>query len=484
MAKKSLGKEAIILTTSKVIVMIIGMVSSMLLSRFRTLEEYGTYSQLILTIQLSISIFTFGLPNAINYFLVNTEVLESKKKFLSIYYTLSTLLSILIGIVLLLFSPVISSYFQNDSIMAYLYVFALLPWTIVISSSIENVLIVYGKTKVLLYYRVSNSIMLLLAIIVSTIFKFSFNLYLIIYTSIQCFFALIVYMLVQNIVGKLKMTLDKKLIIKIVKFSVPIGLSTMVGTIGIELDKLVIGYFFNTEELAIYTNAAREMPITIISASLSAVLMPKLIQALKNNKIQRTINLWGNSITVSYIFICFFVTVLFVFAAPIISLLYSEKYLPGIAIFRIYSLILLLRVTYFGMILNSVGKTKFIFYSSIFSLVLNFILNIVFLKVLGLNGPAIATFIAVLAINLVQLKFTCKELSIKFSKIFPWKDLMKISILNIILGFFFITIQKILLSYFLSELLLSVLLGGIWFIVYILIIKSLLKRNWEHLNNY
>lgn len=66
--QNNLGRDAVNLTLSKVIALGITMLSSMLLSRFRTLEEYGTYSQLMLVVQLAISIFTLGLPNSINFF--------------------------------------------------------------------------------------------------------------------------------------------------------------------------------------------------------------------------------------------------------------------------------------------------------------------------------------------------------------------------------------------------------------------------------
>jgi len=60
--KNSIGKEAVKLTTARMITLLISMISAMLLSRFRTLEEYGTYSQIVMVVTLAISIFTLGLP--------------------------------------------------------------------------------------------------------------------------------------------------------------------------------------------------------------------------------------------------------------------------------------------------------------------------------------------------------------------------------------------------------------------------------------
>ena len=40
--KSSVGRDAIYLTVSRIAVSVIGLITSMLLARFRTLEEYGT----------------------------------------------------------------------------------------------------------------------------------------------------------------------------------------------------------------------------------------------------------------------------------------------------------------------------------------------------------------------------------------------------------------------------------------------------------
>ena len=59
----SLGKDTVLLTISKMMTLVITMLTGMMLSRFRSFEEYGTYSQLMLVVTLFTSIFMLGLPN-------------------------------------------------------------------------------------------------------------------------------------------------------------------------------------------------------------------------------------------------------------------------------------------------------------------------------------------------------------------------------------------------------------------------------------
>lgn len=482
--KSSLGTDAVKLTTSKLITMMISLITAMLLSRLFTLEEYGTYSQILLIINLATTLFMVGLPNSINYFLVRAINKEEKQKFLSTYYTCTTILSIFTGLVLVLSAPIIARYFGNPLILYFIYVLAIFPWARIISSSIENVLIVYRKANQIMIFRVLNSVALLGIIVFVQIFNIGFIGYMVLFIIVETLFALSVYIIAKNISGQISLSIDKELLKKIIHFSMPIGLASVVGVLSIQLDKLVISRFFTVEELAIYTNAAREMPVTIVSSSLTAVMMPQLVRLLKDNRKRDAIDLWGSSIIISYAAINFFASGLFVYAQDAIALLYSDKYLPGVTVFRIYNLVLLLRFTYLGMVLNSIGKTKFILYSSIASLALNIVLNYIFYYIFGFIGPAIATFISILLIGFLQLFVTGRAIKIPFNVIFPWKQLSVITLINLVLGLCFAYIKEILpIELLIGNVLESIFLGAVWGVFYFLLIIRTIKENWSILRS-
>jgi len=146
-SQSNLSANALILTLSKIVNTLITLITSMLLSRFRTLEEYGTYSQILTTVGLSISIVMLGLPNSINLFISSAENEKEKDSFLSIYFSFGTALSLLAGIMLMLVCPFICKYYNNDSIRTYTYVLGILPWTHVITTSVSNMLVATNNTK-------------------------------------------------------------------------------------------------------------------------------------------------------------------------------------------------------------------------------------------------------------------------------------------------------------------------------------------------
>jgi O-antigen/teichoic acid export membrane protein len=204
---------------------------------------------------------------------------------------------------------------------------------------------------------------------------------------------------------------------------------------------------------------------------------------VKEKNIGEAVGLWKESIKLSYVFMCFFTVALIVYAPEIITILYSEKYLPGVTVFRIYSIIMLLNVTYFYMIISSMGKTKYILYSTLASIGINIVLSILLYKVIGFAGPAVATLISFLAFRLGQLGISVRISGVKFAEIFPWRALGGITAVNLAFGIFFALVGNIInLEKSIGQIPESIIFGMIWMFVYLGIYFKYIKSKWDILN--
>lgn len=481
--KNSIAKDSVKLSGSRVMTTMINTLAAMLLARFRTLGENGTYSQLLLAVNLANSIFMLGFPNSINYFLAKMEGQQERNQFLSVYYSMSTILSILSGLSLALTAPLLASYFQNSEILKYVFFIAIYPWTQIIMSSIDNILIIYGKTNKLVSFRVIHSLFLLLLIFVVKLANWNFYSYMWLLLGGEVLFSVAVYYIVNGIDGRLRVSFEQGLLRKIITFSIPMGLATVVGTLHIEFDKLFIGKYFSTEELAVYTMASKELPVSVVAGSISAVLLPRMVRLFKKNRNQEAVSLWGDSVVLSYILISILCTGIFVYAPEAMCLLYSEKYLSGINVFRVYSIVLLLKCAYFGTILNAIGQSKMIFYSSVIALGMNVVLNFVCYFIWGFEGPAIATLITTVLVAAFQLYASAKKTGISFEKIFPWKRLAIVSGIGVLLGSIFGVIKIISpLNDMIGDIPEALLLGIVWGVLYLVIMKKQIKAIWDVLN--
>lgn len=480
MAKEgTFATDAVRLTVSKLIGNLLVLASAMLLARVRTLDEYGTYSALMLVTQLAAAVFMLGLPNSINYFLAKAETRAEKNRFLSLYLTLSTALSAVLGVALLLLTPLFASYFKNPDLKTFGFFLLIYPWERVIMAGIENILVVLGKTRALMGYRISNSAMLLFIIALVWLIHGSFLLYMILYLVVEGAYALAVYGLASRYTGKLQFLLDSEMLRRVLAFSLPLGLASVVGTLNIEIDKLMLGHLLTTDQLAIYANASKELPLTIVASSLTAVLMPKMVRLFKAEKNLEAVAIWRDVTTISYAIMAFFAFGLAAFATEAMTILYSEKYAPGGLVFAIYSLGLLLKCTYFGLVLNTTGNTRLVLWSAIGALAVNVVLNWVLYLLLGMIGPALATLISAVLMNLFQLVFSCKITGIPFSAIFPWRNVLLLTGLNLLFSAVFLWIHKTLFPGAWQ----AVVLAAVWGILYAGLLFRPGIRRWRELSN-
>ena len=486
--KSSVGGDAIYLTVSRIVVSLIGLATSMLLARFRTLEEYGTYSQIIMVTDLVSTILILGLPNSVNYFLAKAETEEEKQRFMSIYVSLSTILTMVIAVCLLGAVPMIIRYFDNPAIMSFAYVFAIYPWSSLIINSLGSTCVVYGKANQLIFFNIAQATSTLFILLITKAVGMSFHQYMLFYMGATLVFALAALGWINKMVGTIRPLLSSKIIREVLTFSIPMGLASVVGTLNAELDKLVIGRFFTTEEYAIFANAAKELPVTMLATSLTAVLLPRMVLFLKEEQQEEAIAIWKHAANISFCFMFLVAGEFFVFAPDIMSIFYSQKYVTvgGVMVFRIYAVILIFRSIYWGVVLNATGKTKFIFASSILTLVFNLAFNVVFCMKLGFIGPAVATLIVTCIMNFTQLAFTAKIVRIPIVRLQPWKNLLVMASETIMLGvcFWVIRYSMFVRQTSVGQAVCSIMLGGIWATIYGVLNIRFIKGQWKQLNSY
>lgn len=485
--KSTVGGDAIYLTVSRIAVSLIGLVTSMLLARFRTLEEYGTYSQIIMVTDLVSTILMLGLPNSINYFLAKAETENERQRFMSVYVTLSTILTAIIALCLFFVLPLIIHYLNNQAITMFAYVFAVYPWSSLMINSLGNTCVVYGKANRLIIFNIALSVSTLLVLLLTKALGMSFRQYMVLYMATMLGFALFALGWISKLVGIIRPLLSQKIIKEVFAFSIPMGLASVVGTLNAELDKLVIARFFTTEEYAIFANAAKELPVTILATSLTTVLLPKFVILLDRGKSQKAIELWGCAANLSFCFMALIVGGFITFAPDIMSLFYSEKYVTsgGVLVFRIYALILIFRAIYWGIILNAMGKTQFVFYSSLLTLALNLVGNIISCYTIGFVGPAISSLLVTAVMASVQLGFSSRIIHIRLAEILPWRRITGYVTETALLVCFFSVIRYGLLPVMSRSMsiAISTALGIAWTMLYVWINKRELLANWKKLNS-
>lgn len=480
-----LGKKSAILAFSNITTLVISMLCSMLIARYRTLEDNGTYTQILLIINTVMTFAVLGIPNSITYFIGKTNKKNEQDNFTGTYYSALFVISILVGSVLYCIAPVIARFYNNNSLITLRYTFLLLPGCLQITSTISDILVSYGEVKVLVIFRIIYSVLVLTANILMAVMNWSFSFYMLVYVCLLLGLSITVVFIIEfRVKVKHFFLFDKKTLFDVLKFSIPLGIATVVGTLSLEFDKLFISTKYSTEILGMYNYMAKELPIVAVTSSVTSILIPSTARLISEGKKEKAIWIWKNSTIITFAITAFFVSGVFVYAEQVISILYSDKYLVGVDIFRIYTISLLLRFTYFGLFFNCTGNAKKILHYSIVGLLTNIFFNYIFHYIFGINGPAMATVLGLYVSVFLELRGTSKLLKVRLKNILPWGSFLKLLVLNAIMAICFYYIKKVMpLDLLVGDNTESVFLAVVWALVYFAIICKKMKIVWKNFNN-
>ena len=187
--------------------------------------------------------------------------------------------------------------------------------------------------------------------------------------------------------------------LEIVRFSIPLLGTALMGVIFSWTDTLMLGRYAQTDSVAIYNVAVSLARITNVTpGAYMFVFLPiaaELYAKGQINELNRTYQVmtkWIFYITLPLLF------VLFMFPEMTITVLFKEIYLPASGALRMlcFGFLINVLVGTLAPFLIVMGKTRFMFNVNAMGTLLNIILNYVFIKHLGygIMGAATATSIA------------------------------------------------------------------------------------------
>jgi O-antigen/teichoic acid export membrane protein len=107
-------------------------------------------------------------------------------------------------------------------------------------------------------------------------------------------------------------------------------------------------------------------------------------------------------------------------ATQTIVLLFGDSYRESVDVFRIYLLLVPLRVATYGLITQAIGRTQINLSASLVLLVLNAILVLALVGPLGLIGPALGAVLATYGMAVYYLIRLRRILGVPVRALLPW----------------------------------------------------------------
>ncbi len=440
-----LVKQAGIISAADFLRLFVKTIIGFLLARLLTQAEFGTYRQLFMIYTLLSSIFMLGLPQSVYYFIPKSDE-ETRRKFLRQTLDIFTILGLVCSLVLFVFRNNLALMFHNPQLNKVLIIYAFYPFFMFLSQLYYCVMIGLQQTRkaaIFIIFSVCCDLVLILGLAILTKNLYYIIIGIIVSVIIQWIYARIS---LQPLCSKGKLfEYHPGMLKEQLMYSLPIGVAAIVGVISAQVDKLVISSYFTPELFAVFSVGAAELPfIAIITNSVNAVILPEMSKSKDPAAISE---LYRGAVRKNALILFPIFTFCFVFAPHIIHILYSAKYLGAVSFFRIYLLTMPLRIATYGLLFQVFNKTRYIFITSIITLMLNTGMSILLINLVGIKGPAFSTMAVTYITVSIYLVLISTKLKLSLGQLFPFTALIRTAIASVICGALCLPLLLINLNY-------------------------------------
>jgi len=455
------------------------LVMGVLMVRYLTKYDYGTFRQIMLISVLVSTTLAIGLPQSLSYFIPRASSSHEKKQLAFQVFIALSLLGAVAAFICYLLRYRIGAGFNNQDLLYYSWIFSLFFLFLIPSKCAQPTLVALGRTNFASLLNVATAIVNFFFVIIPLILGKDLKIILISMLSVYIMKLIIVVYVLFRLEGGMPKLFDLPSLKAQFTYSSPLAGSLIVGVARKYIDQFIIAVFYSPVNFAIYSRGAFELPfVAILPHTLSTLMIPKIAEYQKDGKISNILYLWQESMRkVALVFFPLFVFT-FIFAEQIITLLFTSEYLDSVSIFRIYLILIPFRIVAYRTILQAIGNTRPIFTAVCISLILSLVLGIVFERIFGLIGPAIAIVIGELTGSGYMLWQSKVNLKVSFSDLMPVKRLFYPLLSSAIVGIMVLPLN--FLDYNASFVLVTS--ASLYCVVYILIMKVFnifTENDWE-----
>ncbi len=430
-----LAWNSIILFAGKVISGIATIAGGIVLARGLSVNDYGTYSQLVLVASTLVFFSNLSLPRSLYYFLPRAASQDEKKHVAVQVIIMTALTSLLFAVCVLPAGSFLARLMQNPTIESSVFFIAVYLFFLSVSDLFEPFLVSLGYARRVAQIEVICGIGLLAAVVLPLLAGIDFRWILVGFSFVLGIKIFILLYYLIRLQGRASYRPVFAGLLDKIRYAAPLAVGSVIGIIGRRIDQMIIASMYMPSEYALYARGAFELPLVpLIPMTISNLMLPQFAKDFADNRIERVA--WQFADKARKVALLFFplAVMMFVLAEAFIVIMFSDKYLESVPVFRIYLLLLPFRITVHGVILRAKGKTSLFFYGDLLFVAVNIISSITLIKMVGMTGAAWGTIIAMFFYTYYISFHNSRALQISMVKLLPWRDLFMIAIVAILSG--------------------------------------------------
>ncbi len=426
MTQSRTGK-VLALSLGSFLTQVVGLVSTAVLARYLTMDDYATYRQVLLTYGFAAPLLTLALPDALYWFLPKAPASARRVLFENL------ILLTAMGAVLSLFlalggAGLLAARFHNPGLEPALRLFIPYPLITFPAAAVSACLVIQNRIRLLTVFNVLSRLGLGVTLIAVCAAWPTPQALVLATVGVAMLTGVAAVHLMWRACPGSALRPDRSSMFEMLKYAVPLGVASMVGTVTLQLDKVIVSSLCTPEAFAIYSNGAIELPLVdIVTGSLTTVVLAEMASLYAQNRQEEALDLFRKAAGRAAAILLPAMLFLLVAARPFIETLYSSKYLESVWPFVLYLLIMPVRIVAFGAALRAAGLTRVILRRSLGELALNAVLCVVFVSWIGYLGAVVATL---LTLYLYSVPFNIHAIGRGFAthwtRVLPYGELGRI----------------------------------------------------------
>jgi O-antigen/teichoic acid export membrane protein len=401
---------------------LIGFLTAPFLSRTLSLEDNGTYNQLILLVNLFVLLAQFGIVNIITVFFADKRY-EQNVTFVT---SLRVLFFSASFATLLFLSGVF--YFHhllnNPTLQNYIVVAAPVVFFQALGSGIIVILIYFDKVKTVSAYTVISNVVRIAGLFYCIVVLNSITALVVWFTIFTIIQNVILFMFIPKWLINRPYIYNKNLQYEMIQKAWPLLLTSILGVGTLYIDGFMVSGMLSVKDYALYRNGAIEIPfIATVYSSIASIMMPNFARLYSENRIT---DLLKEKRDVSRLIatIIFPVIIAFiVFSEELIPLYLSDKYYESYLVFAIYNLTTLIRVNDYQDLLTISGRSKTVLNINVLVFIYNIVANVFLLQMFGIAGGAIAFTSTVYLLVWLLVRASCLEFKVLVKEYIDYKSM-------------------------------------------------------------
>jgi O-antigen/teichoic acid export membrane protein len=430
--KLSLTTQAGLLAASRAAAQVLNALVGIVVVRFITQEDYGTFRQIYLLIGTLVIMTDLGLVESLYYFLPRLPQRRAAIIRRSVFVVGAAQFAV--GAALLLGRGQIGRFFNNADLPHYMGLLALFLGMSTLTRLWEVQLIAEQRVPLASvvtggFEALKVGLMFATLLVEPTIAGLLWAMV----ASAAIKFAAYLWFLARDFPGRAEPAPGERG--GHFRYAMALWVPGMLNTLAMQAHQFIVGYSFTPAEYAIYAVACFQVPlIGVLTTSIIEVMLVRVTAARAQNREDEVRQVWFNASTKSLAVFVPMAIGLAVLAQPLIVLLFTRNYAAAAPLFAILMFSLPLNAVFTNNMLRAYGAmTDYAKFYTV-RLLLGLALGIAGVAWLGMWGVALSSVLTGYLIVGWQLRRVAELLHLRFLAVLPWRAIGKILLAAIVAG--------------------------------------------------